>query len=90
MATTKNSRLAMRLTNDQDTVIRRAADLEGRTITEFSIAAIVSRAQDVLADQRVFALDPAAFREFQAALDRPVSNKPRLEKLFADRSVFDD
>lgn len=58
MATTKDSRLAMRLTSDQDAVIRRAAEVEGRTITEFSIVATVARAQDVLADQRVFALAP--------------------------------
>ena len=43
---------------------------------------------DVLADRRMFAIDDAAWGEFLAVLDRPVSHKPRLAKLFAEPSVF--
>ncbi len=89
MANIKNSRLAMRLTSDQASIIRRAAELEGRTITEFSVAAALTRATDVLADQRIFALSPEKFTQFASAIDRPVSHKPRLEKLFSSESVFD-
>ncbi|CKR21568.1 Uncharacterized protein conserved in bacteria [Mycobacterium tuberculosis] len=49
----------------------------------------MAHARDVLADRRLFVLTDAAWTEFLAALDRPVSHKPRLEKLFAARSIFD-
>jgi uncharacterized protein (DUF1778 family) len=44
----------------------------------------------VLADRRAFAVDDPAWAEFLAILDRPVSHKPRLEKLFGEPSVFDE
>jgi uncharacterized protein (DUF1778 family) len=88
MAAVKNSRLAVRLSSDQDALIRHAAEVEGASITEFTVAAAMSHAMDVLADRRVFAIDDAAWGEFLAVLDRPVSHKPRLEKLLAEPSVF--
>jgi len=62
--------------------------VEGTSITEFTVAATMSHAIDVLADRRMFAIDDAAWGEFPAVLDRPVSHKPRLAKLFAEPSVF--
>ena len=34
--------------------------------------------------------DAPAWSEFVSVLDRPVSHKPRLEKLFAEPSIFDE
>jgi hypothetical protein len=39
--------------------------------------------------ERLFILDDAAWQEFLAALDRPVTPKPRLERLFSEPSPFD-
>ncbi len=90
MAAIKDSRLAVRLSSEQDALIRHAADVEGRNITEFTVAAAVAHAQDVLADRRLFAVDDSAWQEFQAILDRPVSAKPNLAKLLSEASVFDE
>nr|WP_231752314.1 DUF1778 domain-containing protein [Mycobacterium gordonae] len=38
----------------------------------------------MLADRRLFTLDAPAWSEFVAVLDRPVSHKPRLKRLFTD------
>lgn len=78
----------MRLSSDQDALIRRAAEVEGTSITEFTVAATMTHAIDVLADRRVFPIDDGAWREFLAVLDRPVRHKPRLEKLLNEQSVF--
>jgi uncharacterized protein (DUF1778 family) len=86
---TKTERLAARLTPEQDALIRRAAEVEGTDLTNFTVTAALAHAREVLADRRLFVLTDAAWTEFLAALDRPVSHKPRLEKLFAERSVFD-
>jgi uncharacterized protein (DUF1778 family) len=89
MTTAKTSRLAARLSPDQDALIRWAADVEGTSITEFTIAAAVSHAREVLADRRLFMVTDAAWSQFLAILDRPVAHKPRLEKLFAAESIFE-
>jgi len=89
MSAVKDSRIAVRLSSDQDELIRRAAEVEGTSITEFTVDAAVSRARDVLVDRRLFMLDDAAWTEFLAVLDRPIAYKPRLEKLFASESIFE-
>lgn len=85
---TKTERFAVRLTSEQDALIRRAAEAEGTDLTNFTVTATLAHARDVLADRRLFVLDDAAWSEFLAVLDRPVSHKPRLEKLFAEQSIF--
>ena len=90
MAAIKDSRIAVRLSSDQDALIKHAAEVEGTSITEFTVAATMSHATDVLADRRLFAIDDTAWGEFLEMLDRPVSHKPRLATLFAEPSVFDE
>jgi uncharacterized protein (DUF1778 family) len=85
----KSQRLAVRLTPEQDALIRRAAEVEGTDLTNFTITATLAHARDVLADRRLFVLDHAAWTQFQALLDRPVTHKPRLEKLFAEPRIFE-
>ena len=89
MSVVKDSRIAVRLSSDQDELIRRAAEVEGTSITDFTVDAAVSRARDVLVDRRLFMLDDAAWAEFLAVLDRPIAYKPRLEKLFVSESIFE-
>lgn len=88
MAGVKDSRIAVRLSSRQDALIRHAAEVEGTSITEFTVAATMSHAIDVLADRRLFAIDDAAWNKFNTVLDRPVQHKARLEKLFSEPSVF--
>lgn len=90
MATAKDSRIAVRLSSAQSALIRTAAEVESISITEFTVAAAVTHARNVLADRRLFEVDDAAWSEFLAVLDRPVSHKPRLTKLFTEPSVFDE
>lgn len=86
---TKSERFAVRLTPEQDALIRRAAEVEGLDLTTFTLSATMAHARDVLADRRLFLLDDAAWAEFTALLDRPVQYKPALAKLFAKPSLFD-
>lgn len=85
----KEARIAARLPVAQAAVIRAAAEVEGSTVTEFTVGAALARAHDVLADQRLFGLDDAVWAEFLEVLDRPVVDKPRLMTLFAEESIFE-
>ena len=86
---TKTERFAVRLTPAQDALIRRAAEVEGTDLTNFTVTATLAHARQVLADRRLFLLDDENWEEFLAVLDRPVSPKPRLERLFTEASPFD-
>lgn len=85
----KTERFAVRLTAEQDALIRQAAEVEGTDLTNFTVTATLAHARDVLADRRLFALDDAAWEKFLAVLERPVSAKPRLAALFAEPTMFD-
>ncbi|MFT4217162.1 MAG: DUF1778 domain-containing protein [Micropruina sp.] len=86
----KDARLAVRLTADQDALIRDAAAVTGQSLTEFVTTAAVTRAEDTLADRRVFRLDDAAWAEFTAILDRPARRIPELVKLLDEPAPWDE
>ncbi|MGI8609985.1 MAG: DUF1778 domain-containing protein [Candidatus Dormibacteria bacterium] len=77
----KEGRLSLRANPRQQTLIRHAAEVQGKTVTSFVLDSATATAEQVLADQRTFLLDPATWDEFVSALDRPVARKPRLEAL---------
>ena len=85
----KSERFAVRLTAEQDALIRRAAEVEGTDLTNFTLTATLAHAREVLADRWLFMLGEPAWSEFLSVLDRPVSPKPRLAQLFAEPSIFD-
>jgi uncharacterized protein (DUF1778 family) len=85
----KDARLAMRLTPDQDAIIRDAAAVAGQSLTEFVTTAAMTRAEDTLADRRVFRLDDAAWNEFTAILDRPAKCIPELAALLNEPAPWD-
>lgn len=85
----KQARLAVRLTPDQDALIRDAAAVTGQSITDFVTAAVVSRAEDALADRRFFRLADVAWAEFTTILDQPAQRIPELAALLDERAPWD-
>lgn len=85
----KDARIAMRLTPNQDALIRDAAAATGQSLTEFVTSAAVTHAEDTLADRRVFRLDDAAWTEFNTILDRPAQRIPELAALLAEPAPWD-
>jgi uncharacterized protein (DUF1778 family) len=86
----KQARLAVRLTPTQDALIRDAAAASGQSLTDFVTAAAVARAEDTLADRRVFRLDDSAWEAFIAILDRPAVANPALTKLLNTPAPWDE
>jgi uncharacterized protein (DUF1778 family) len=77
----KDDRLHVRLPGALRARIDQAARAEGKTITDFALAALEARTEHVLADRRLFALGDQAWAEFQQLLDQPARDKPRLAEL---------
>lgn len=79
----KQARLAIRLTPDQDARIRDAAAVLGQSLTEFVTSAALAKAEDALADRRVFRLEEADWRRFEEILDQPARPIDELARLLA-------
>lgn len=85
----KTERLNVRLTSAQDEVLRRAAEAQGESMSEYVLRHAIEAAETDLADRRVFVLDDAAWRRLNAVLERPAARKPQLAKLLANPSVLE-
>lgn len=85
----KNARLAVRLTPEQDALIRDAAATTGQSLTDFVTEAAIARAEDALMDRRVFRLSDQAWSEFIAILDQPARPLPDLARLFAEPAPWE-
>lgn len=78
----RRHRLEVRVTPDQDAVIRQAADLEGTTITAFVMNTAMTRAKRVIKQHQDLTLSNEAFDRFFAELDAPAQAVPELVELF--------
>jgi uncharacterized protein (DUF1778 family) len=83
----RTTRLNLRATDRQKRLFETVAERQGVTVTEFIMECATSKAQEILAEERHFALSDERWREFAAALERPARVKPRLRRLFAERGV---
>ncbi len=61
-------------------VIDRAAELTGKTRTDFMIEASEQRAVDVLLDRSVITVDPETYAAFVARFDAPPEANERLRR----------
>lgn len=86
----RETRLNLRATARQDTLIRMAARASNKTVTDFILDSASNAAEQVLADRRWFMLDDSAWAAFEDLLDRPAVLKPRLAELLSEESnLFD-
>lgn len=74
----RTGRLALRLDGRREALIRQAAAVSGKTVTDFLLDSATAAAEDALLDQRFFMMEDAAFDRFAAALDEELRVLPRL------------
>jgi uncharacterized protein (DUF1778 family) len=86
---TRNVSINIRAKRAQRDLIDQAAELLGKTRSDFMLEAACREAEDVLLDQRVFALDAEAFAKFQALLDAPPADNPKLRELMATKAPWE-
>jgi len=89
-AKTRDTRLNLRANNEQLGMIRRAADANHTSVTDFVLNSASIAAEQVLADRRWFQLDAGDWEDFQSLLERPVVFKPRLAALLDQEDPFTD
>lgn len=79
----RSRRIDVRVTGEQDALIREAAAAEGQTISAFLLGAAEQRARDVLEERRHLVISDRAFAKFAAALDGPGEYVPAINELLA-------
>lgn len=87
---TRTEKLDLRLTAEAKHTLTAAAQAQRRSLSEFVLESALSRAEEALADRRVFQLPPEQWEVFIAALDAAPRDLPRLRKLLNEPSVFSD
>ncbi len=73
----------IRLGDDTRSLIDRAAQAQGRSRSEFMVAAARRAAEEALLDQTVFVLEPDAFDDFMRRLDQPPKANEALKRTLA-------
>lgn len=84
----RRHRLEVRVTPEQDALIRQAADLEDTTVTAFVLDTVTSRARRVLKNHHTIVLSNEAFDRFLDELDKPAQAVPELVELFGRHAPF--
>jgi uncharacterized protein (DUF1778 family) len=79
----------IRIEEERRTLIDRAAAAAGKDRTQFVLDAATREATTVLLDQRYFQLDTDAFAKFNAALDAPPAENPRLRALLSRNAPWE-
>lgn len=84
----RSRRFSIRATERQEQLIRRAAQLTDRTVTEFILDSVGVEAERILADRRWFTATEAQWAQFRNLLDLPLPENNKLTRLASRQRPF--
>jgi uncharacterized protein (DUF1778 family) len=87
--TIRSEKLDLRLTRNAKRALQAAAAASHRSVSEFVLESALARADEALADRRMFGLNATQWKAFMTALDAPSRSLPRLERLLKEPGFFD-
>jgi uncharacterized protein (DUF1778 family) len=80
---TKHARLEARVSPEIHTLVKRAAEIQGQTVSEFVVSATREAAMHAIERAEVIYLSAEGQRRFAAALIEPAPLAPALERAIA-------
>ncbi len=89
-STTRSEKLDIRLTPAAKQRLFAAARAQHRSVSDFVLQSALAQADVTLADQRHLFMNEEQWEKFQAALDAPPRDLPRLRRLLNEPSFFDE
>ena len=87
---TRSARLGLRATPEQEMILRQAAQVRQKSLTEFILESACQAAQETLLDQRLFLVGDSQYQTLLELLDRPAEDNPGLQRLFSKPPPWDD
>ncbi|MBX5042013.1 DUF1778 domain-containing protein [Rhizobium lentis] len=82
--------LNMRIKPATRNLIDRAAELLGKTRTDFMLEASERRAEEVLLDRAIVTVSPEIYAEYLARLDAPAKPNERLKRTMSTKAPWDE
>lgn len=77
---TRSTRLEARISPDALAVVKRAAEIQGRSLSDFVVAAAQDAAQRTIAETQLVRLSVADQRTFAEAIANPPEPAPALQR----------
>ncbi len=87
--TARSGRLGLRATPEQERVLRRAAEVAHKSLTDFILDSACQAAEQTLLDQRLFLVSGGEYQALLDLLDRPAQDNPGLRDLFSRADPWD-
>jgi len=87
--TAKSSRLGFRATPEQERVLRRAAEICRKSLTDFIMESACQAAEQALLDQRLFVVSADRYMALLDLLDRPPEENAGLQALLSSPAPWD-
>ncbi|WP_123103070.1 DUF1778 domain-containing protein [Acidithiobacillus sulfuriphilus] len=85
----RSARLGLRATPEQEAVLRRAADVARKSLTDFILDSACQAAEETLLDQRLFMASGSQYQALLDMLERPEQANERLRDLFARKAPWE-
>jgi len=85
----RTEKLDVRVSRSAKAKLMAAASASHRSMSDFVMESALARAEETLAERRVFGLDAEAWKAFQTALDAPERPLPRMRALLEKPGFFD-
>ncbi|GIX36356.1 MAG: hypothetical protein KatS3mg126_2135 [Lysobacteraceae bacterium] len=85
----RTARLGLRATPEQEAVLRRAAEVAHKSLTDFILDSACLAAEQTLLDQRLFMVPGSQYQALMDLLERPEQANDGLRDLFARKAPWD-
>jgi uncharacterized protein (DUF1778 family) len=85
----RSARLGLRATPEQEAVLRRAAEVTHKSLTDFILDSACLAAEQTLLDQRLFMVSGSQAQALIDLLDRPEQTNEGLHDLFTRQAPWD-
>ena len=87
--TSRSARLGLRATPEQEAILRRAADIAHKSLTDFILDSACHAAEQTLLDQRLFVVSGEQYQDLLDMLDQPVQDNQGLQDLFSRNAPWE-
>lgn len=83
MATSKSSRVDLRIAERDRALFKKAATVQRESLTQFLVESGRERAERLLADRSSFSISAKEWDTLLSVMDRPAQVRPELAELFS-------
>lgn len=88
-SSTRSARLGLRATPEQEVVLRRAAEVAHKSLTDFILDSACLAAEQTLLDQRLFMVSGGQYQAFMDLLEQPEQVNEGLRDLFTRKAPWE-